>query len=222
VPRRRAADRTRTVELATKAVAAGRPLDWFEQLYGEAGELEDVPWADLEPNKVLVREPAVQDGAGRRALVVGCGYGDDAEWLAAHLDVERPRDMFATDGDFIRNPPMPDLSSPVVADLLDLPEQWRSSYDLIVEIYTLQVLPHDDLRERAFAALRDALARGGLLFIHCRLRDLEEPTGDFPWPLTEDEVRSGFAGLDLERYDAYIDDSGDQPVQRLIALARRH
>lgn len=219
MPRSRDPDRTRAVQLATEANATGRPLEWFEQLYAEASDPEDVPWAELAPNRWLIRQPELQSGGGR-ALVVGCGYGDDAGWLAAHgwsvtafdiapSAVEVARERFAGAGiEF------------VAADLLDPPDEWTSAFDLVVEIFTLQVLP-DEMRPRAFASLRTVLRPGGLLFVHCRLREPEHPRGDFPWPLTPDEVRSGLAGLTVERYEDFVDDTGDQPVRRLIALARK-
>ena len=219
MPRSRDPDRSRAVELATAAKDTGRPLDWFEQLYAEAGDPEDVPWAELAPNRWLVQQRELRAGEGR-ALVVGCGYGDDAAWLAsrgwsvtafdiAPSAVRVASERFAdTDIEF------------VTADLLALPDEWRSAYDLVVEIFTLQVLP-DDMRASAFAALRGVLRPGGRLFVHCRLREPEDPRGDFPWPLTLDEVRSGFAGLTIDRFDDFVDDTGDAPVRRLLALAHQ-
>jgi SAM-dependent methyltransferase len=218
--RSRDPDRTRAVQLATEARATDRPLDWFEQLYSEARDPEDVPWAELAPNQWLVRQSEVQAGSGR-ALVVGCGYGDDAAWLTARgwtvtafdiapSAVRTAQDRFGGSGiEF------------VTADLLDLPDHWQSAYDLVVEIFTLQVLPQAGLRERAFAALTGVLRPGGLLFVHCRLRHPDDPPGDFPWPLTPGEVRAGLAGLTIEQFDDFIDDTGDQPVRRLRALARK-
>ncbi len=71
--------------LADEAIVAGDPLGWFEPLY-QAAERGDavIPWADAEPNAHLLRWTAQHRvmGQGRRALVVGCGAGDDAEALA--------------------------------------------------------------------------------------------------------------------------------------------
>src|SRR5580692_11152623 len=80
-------DRTRARQLAKDSVAAGDPTGWFEQLYKESEDgATVVPWADMRPNPNLTTwwdsRPDVTLG-GRTALVVGCGFGDDAEQLAA-------------------------------------------------------------------------------------------------------------------------------------------
>src|SRR3954469_4403430 len=70
--------------LAARAVDDGEPLRWFEELYAAADRGDAVvPWADLTPNPVLVRELESLAVQGLRTLVVGCGYGDDATFLAA-------------------------------------------------------------------------------------------------------------------------------------------
>ena len=79
----------RARQLAAASVAGGDDTGWFEKLYaeGEAGNAV-VPWVLGEPNESLVEWAAGPDGTrrldgrGKRALVVGCGTGDDAEFLA--------------------------------------------------------------------------------------------------------------------------------------------
>src|SRR5687768_9193611 len=70
--------------LARKHLPEGDALGWCEALY--AGALDDVsaiPWADLRPNPNVVGWLDARGGpGGRKALVVGCGLGDDAEELA--------------------------------------------------------------------------------------------------------------------------------------------
>ena len=73
-------------QLANDAVDNGTPLEWFEQLYREAnGDSASIPWADLRPNPNLVEwlDRSNTNGSGKRALVVGCGLGDDAEILSS-------------------------------------------------------------------------------------------------------------------------------------------
>src|SRR5688500_13318686 len=57
----------------------------YDRLYQDAGaDASKVPWARLAPNVNVTRwlDRAMPAGEGKRALVVGCGLGDDAEELA--------------------------------------------------------------------------------------------------------------------------------------------
>ena len=77
-------DRTRARSLASEFVADGRATAWFEVLYAEAEVgAATVPWADFRPNPNLVAWLCQSEPAdGRKALKVGCGYGDDVEELS--------------------------------------------------------------------------------------------------------------------------------------------
>jgi SAM-dependent methyltransferase len=208
--------------LAAQAVSEGEPLRWFEELYAAADRGEAVvPWADLAPNPVLVRELGSLTVDGLRTLVVGCGYGDDAAFLAgagakvtafdvSPSAVARCRERFA------------DLDvSWVAANALTPPREWASAYELVVEIFTLQVLPPAE-RETAGFALGRCVAPGGRFFVYCRGREPEDPAGSMPWPLTPDEVLAlGVDGLDVERFEDFLDDE-EPPVRRLLAVLRRN
>src|SRR5260370_7643403 len=78
-------DRTRARELADEFNRKGDPTGWFEHLYreGEAGK-STVPWANLCPNPRLLDfwNTHAQLTAGKTALTIGSGFGDDAEHLA--------------------------------------------------------------------------------------------------------------------------------------------
>src|SRR4051812_48107872 len=78
-------DRRAANRLASEGLAADDPTGWFDRLYAAAGRGEAViPWDDGEahPNLVEWARARGLDGAGQRALVVGSGYGDDAEHVA--------------------------------------------------------------------------------------------------------------------------------------------
>jgi SAM-dependent methyltransferase len=68
------------------AESGGDPTAWFDRLYAAAHEGSAVvPWDIAEPH-FLVAEWARSrplDGQNKRALVVGCGLGRDAEFIAA-------------------------------------------------------------------------------------------------------------------------------------------
>lgn len=61
------------------------PTAWFDSIYTDAeGDYRDVFWADLEPNPYLLSWLNNNDfkHSGHRAIVIGCGVGDDAEALS--------------------------------------------------------------------------------------------------------------------------------------------
>src|SRR5687768_18331759 len=75
-------------ELANLYVQQGDPTGWFDMLYRRAeGQAAVIPWADLRPNPHLVEWLSAAALAppppARRALVIRCGLGDDAERLAS-------------------------------------------------------------------------------------------------------------------------------------------
>jgi SAM-dependent methyltransferase len=161
----------------------------FEEMYSAAGDdLASVPWANLEPFPALVEwldgEGAEATGA---ALVIGCGYGDDAEELArwgfevsafdfAPTAIERARERFPESAVDYR-----------VADLFDLPDEWRGRFDLVVEIRTLQSLPVD-VREGAAKAIAGTVAPDGRLWLFALGRDAHAAGETRPWPVVPAEL----------------------------------
>src|SRR6516165_1012212 len=78
-------DRTHARQLAKDFIEKGDPVGWFEPLYAHAdGDERRVPWADLVVNPHLKTWLAGRrlSGERRKAIVIGCGLGDDAEELA--------------------------------------------------------------------------------------------------------------------------------------------
>jgi SAM-dependent methyltransferase len=177
-------------------VAGVEHLRDFEEMYAAAGDdLASVPWANLRPFPALAEWlEAEGDGAadGRpavagAALVIGCGYGDDAEELARHgfavsafdfspTAIGRARERFP--------------ASPVdyrVADLFHLPAEWRGRFDLVVEIRTLQSLPIE-VRKAAAAAIAATVAPGGRLWLFALGRDTHAAGETRPWPVVPAEL----------------------------------
>ncbi len=207
--------------LAARAIAHGEPTAWFEQLYAGAADASAISWADLEANPSMVewlRREAIS-GSGRRALVVGCGLGDDAEALARHgfevvaFDISPTAISWA-----MRRFPDSDVRY-VVADALALPVEWRGGFDLVLEANTLQVLPAK-LRPVVAAQISACLRPGGALLAIARGREPDEPEGRMPWPLTRDELSSLF-GIELheERMEDYLD--GEKPAVRRLRASFR-
>ncbi|MBO0812493.1 MAG: class I SAM-dependent methyltransferase [Microlunatus sp.] len=169
--------------------SAGDPTAWFERLYAAAGhDRAMIPWDRELPNPLLIEWLANHplESAGQRAIVVGCGLGNDAELIAARGFDTTAFDISPTALDLARRR-YPE--SPVhyqQADLLDVPDQWRQAYDLVVECITVQALP-PELHQRAAAAVASLVGVGGLLVVISGAQVGERPDGP-PWPLTADEL----------------------------------
>jgi len=210
--------------LAGKALAAGEPTGWFEPLYAaaEAGQAV-VPWDRGIPHQLLVAwaDAAGLDGAGRRALVVGCGLGEDAEFVATFGFETVAFDVSAS---AIRAARRRFPDSPVrymTADLLDPPPSWRYAFDLVVESMTLQALP-DPPRRYAIPNVGHMVAPGGTLLVIARARDEgSEPDDGPPWSLSRAGIVALMAtGLLPVRIDEFRD-SGPPPTHRWRAQFRR-
>ena len=208
----------------SQSSALGDHRDWFERLYVAADDGEVVvPWdRSGEPHRLLdqwARHHRLV-GRGRRAIVVGCGLGGDAEYLA--------RLGFATVGfDFaataIRTARERFPDSPVeyhVADLLDPPSDWFEAFDFVFESLTVQSLPRP-FRIAALDRVRQMVAPGGTLLVIAAATD-QPPTDDDPsggpWPLTGAEVES-FASDDLRLVS--LEDLHDPDARRWRAEFRR-
>ena len=217
-PRPRVPDTTR---LAAAALAAGDPTGWFEQLYAEAGAgTAEVPWDVPRPSRLLAewaRAGAVA-GAGRRALVVGCGLGRDAEFLAGLGFATSAFDISPT---AVRTARERHPDSPVeyvVADLLDPPPQWRAAFDLVLESNNVQALPKP-VRDRAIARVGPLVAPGGTLLV-LAVAATGGDGGGPPWPLTRAEIDAFAApGLTPVRVEE-LTDAGDPLVRRWLAEFR--
>jgi SAM-dependent methyltransferase len=177
--------------------AAGGGEISFEEIYLRAGpDFGAIPWASLAPHPALVAwlDAGLVPAAGR-ALIVGCGLGDDAEEAARRGYQVTAFDLSPT---AIRDGRERFPGSAVdyqVADLFRLPASWHAAFALVVEIRTLQSLPLAQ-RADAAAAIAATLGPGGWLFVHCLGRDDGERAGGRPWPVSPSELAAfATAGL---------------------------
>jgi SAM-dependent methyltransferase len=176
-------------ELGVAAVADGQPTRWYDELWSAAARGEvSMPWDRTQPHDLLAAYVAGGDGSGKKAVVVGAGYGADAEhlaslgWATTAFDIS-PAAVAATRERY------PDSAVDYrVADLLDLPADLVRAFDLVVEIYTIQAL-HGSVRAGAVAGVRRLVAPGGTLFVVQIVReDDEEVAAEPPWLLNRAEM----------------------------------
>jgi SAM-dependent methyltransferase len=218
-------DRTRARQLAAEFHRKGDPTGWFEALYqeGEAGK-SVVPWANLCPNPRLVDfwNAHPLPTAGKTALTIGCGLGDDAEQLAAWgfqttaFDISETairachKRFSATNVEYL------------AANLLDPPSTWLRAFHFVFEVNTLQALPVA-LRPRAIENIADFLCPGGLLLVITRGREPSDPEGQMPVPLTRTELSAfNAAGLEELSFEDLLalEEPAEPAVRRFRVLYR--
>jgi SAM-dependent methyltransferase len=181
----------------------GEPTAWFDELYrAAAGGRATVPWDTGAPNPLLV-EWVEREGPPRsaRVIVIGAGYGRDAEYLAS---LGYPTTAFDISPSAVEQTRARFPHSSVtyeVADLLAPPRGWLSGFDLVVESMNVQALP-EPLRAEAIRGVTGLVAPGGTLVVIAfgsdgTLEDRFAVEGP-PWPLVRTEI-DAFAseGTDL-------------------------
>jgi SAM-dependent methyltransferase len=197
--------------LAAESIGRGDATGWFETLYA-AGTAE-VPWAGLAPHPRLVTALAGHPGTGR-AVVVGCGLGDDAEHVASLGYTTTAFDIAPSAIATARRRFPHSTVAYVIADLLAPPPTWTGTFGLVVEVFTLQVLT-GAARRAAFANTARLVAPGGRLLVIAGARDDDEDPGRMPWPLTRAELESfRDHGLRDETITDHIDHEPRRSVRR--------
>jgi SAM-dependent methyltransferase len=204
--------------LAAESLAAGDATGWFERLYAEAATGDAiVPWDSRVPHPLLVEWTDGRKGHGLRALVVGCGLGDDAEHVASlgYHTVAFDVSESAARGARARFPES--NVDYLTADLLNPPAAWRHAFDLVVEIMTVQSMP-EPCHAEAIAGVSSMVGPGGTLLVIASARDEGGPVAAPPWQLTPSEIKAFAAdGLVPQR----IEDLRDTERHRCRATFQR-
>lgn len=193
-----------------------RDRAWFEHIYEQAAKGEQPPpWSTGVPNRHLVRwwESHAGGTTSGRALVVGCGYGEDAVWLSAQglevvgIDISmnalrQPRRKSAPGVQF------------VVADIEGLPFR-DAAFGLVADVYTMQCLEQTK-RPSAARAMAGAMASNGTLLV-IATKASGHVERDAPWTLTSGDLELfSRSGLIERTHDEFADP--DFPhLRRIVA-----
>jgi SAM-dependent methyltransferase len=195
------------------------PTGWFDSIYTDAeGDYRAVFWADLEPNPYLLEwlNNSLFNHSSLRAIVIGCGVGDDAEALS-EAGYEVTAFDISTEAIKLCKNRYPDTKvNYLIADLFGYPSHWAESFDLVYECNTIQVLP-GKYRIQARNSMVSLLAQGGYIIVSCRSRLKGEQEDDIPLPLDKEEI-DGFikCGLSEKSFEAY-NDSQEPSVPHFFA-----
>ncbi|MET7771032.1 class I SAM-dependent methyltransferase [Nocardia sp. NPDC005366] len=191
---------------AAEALAQDDPTGWFEPLYAAAADgTAIVPWDVPEANPVLVSWSEGISGAGRSALVVGCGLGRDAEYIASLGFRVVAFDISETAISTARQRFPESSVEYIVADLLNPPAGWTGAFDLVVESITVQSMPLS-VRAEATGYIARMVAPAGELVVISGIRAEDEQVDGPPWPLTRSEVEAfavdGLRAVEVEQVSA--------------------
>jgi SAM-dependent methyltransferase len=217
--------RTLVNEISTDAYDRGDYTGWFENLYAQAqGNLDVVPWADCQVNPWLKDwiESTKLDWLDRQILVVGCGLGDDAEYLAKLGAKVTAFDLSPTAIAWCHQRFPNSHVNYQVVDLFTAPADWHHNFDLVIEIYTIQALPAS-IRANAIACIGDFVAPNGKLLVVCRGRNSEDLVGELPpFALTQAELNKFTdRGLTQVSIEDFIDRLEENSTRRFRIVYQR-
>ncbi len=214
--------RERVAEIASEHYKRGDVMGWFEALYKEsAGDNEMIPWADLEPNRYFRAwaESTGLKGDSRKAMVVGCGLGDDAKYLHdLGFDVTA-FDISPTAIEWAKKLYGDTNIRFETADLFQPFRGWLGAFDFVLEIYTIQPLPIE-MRPQVIDAVAGFVAPDGTLVVVTRGREDDDQTEDLPWPVSRRDL-SRFAENGLTETDFQIMDGEEGEPDRFVVEYRR-
>lgn len=158
----------------------------FEEMYKtHENNHENIPWARKDVNPLLQTYLDNGEEHKGKALVIGCGLGDDAYALdkagydVLAIDVSQTalnvaQKRFADSGIHFEK-----------QDIFDMPQKYFENFDFVFEALTVQSLPRE-FREKMISAVVNTVIQGGDLLVvaHQYTGSNDGP----PWPLTHEEI----------------------------------
>ncbi len=164
-----------------------------------------VPWDDRQPATQLVEwaDRHNLNGHGRRALVVGCGLGDDAEYLAILGFAVTAFDISPTAIELCQARWTESKVEYVVGDVTNLPSEWHNRFDFVLESRTLQAMTWQHTAP-AIETIAACVKPNGNLLLLCLGRNPEDSKRGIPWALSREELglftKHGLIEVEFEEF----------------------
>lgn len=186
---------------------------FFESIYKQSqGDEKQIPWAQMKTNPYLEEYLSMHLAEGK-AIVIGCGLGDDAVAMdeagfdVTAIDISETAIAWCQDKyDYT------DVNF-TVQDIFELPTEMLGEYDFIFESRTIQSLPLE-YRDKIIGAISSLLSpRGKLLAIADGKNEGEKFAGP-PWPLEKNELRL-FENYELNtlEFSIFANDTKQSPLK---------
>ena len=207
--------------LLNNAESDGNPLRWFEDLYDSAnGDSSQIPWARMEVNPILKDELEREYLEPGRALMVGCGLGDDAifleqlGWEVVAFDLS-PSCINWCKERFVNSSVIWE-----VADVTQPPDEWLGEFDLVVEIHILQAIQIEARIEAAKVLPKFLRPNGRIISIGRELTSRVVEISPPPWPLARAWLMEQFSSLEKVLFQPIILDNWPD-IDRYIGVWKR-
>jgi len=175
---------------------------FFEGIYQQAqGNEKQIPWAELRVNPYLDEYLQMHLAEGK-AIVIGCGLGDDAVAMddagfdVTAIDISETAIKWCQEKYDYTNVNFQ------VQDIFALPDEMLGQYDFIFESRTIQSLPLE-YRDKIIGAIASLLSPHGKLLAIADGKNEGEKYKGPPWPLERNELRL-FENYDLNELEFSI------------------
>lgn len=178
------------------------PTNWFEDIYKNSDiEGSGVPWANMQIHPYFrdwLKENELT-GEGKKALVPGCGLGDDCIELESRGFEVTAFDVSLSAIELAQKRFPQCKTTFLEADLFNPPKQWNQSFDFVLEVFTIQSLPPQYEQEIIKTIASFVAPQGKILIIAGVKNEPRNITDGPPWLLTDNYLEHfKNAGLTLD------------------------
>ncbi len=161
---------------------------FFEDIYKKSGgDEEKIPWANMQADSFLTEYLGMHLGEGK-AIIIGCGLGDDALALeeagfdVTAIDISETAIKWCQERYDYTN------INFFVQDIFNLPEDMLAQYDFIFESRTAQSLPLIH-RDKIISCISSLMAPKAKALVIANGKQEGEKFKGPPWPLEYNELR---------------------------------
>ena len=160
---------------------------FFEAVYAQSNrDKKKIPWAKDGANAQLKAYLETNPETGK-ALVIGCGLGDDAKLLEQAGFEVTAFDLSASAVAWCEERFVNSKINFLVADILNLPSGMLAHFDFVFECQTIQSIP-EPLRSQTIEAIASTVKPKGEILVIANGKQVNEQIIGPPWPLDLKEL----------------------------------